>query len=178
MTERGFLRSTKATAVVLVSTLLALALGLFISREAPSGDPAQALQGPTNLDHGRLPLTGGADWDFSYGIAVDSSGDAYVMGWTRSTDFPTKNPLQAGKAGPSYTLDTFVAKPDSSGSALVYSTYLGGSNDDGFPSLPDIAVDSSGSAHVVGLTYSTDFPTTAGNVYVADTWNHRVQVFR
>jgi hypothetical protein len=101
---------------------------------------------------------GGSDEDLGSGIAVDSSGNAYVTGKTWSTDFPTVNPFQpTNKATPTTGYPTvFVAKLNSTGSALVYSTYLGGSNeDDGFA----IAVDSSGNAYVTGLTYSTDFPT-------------------
>ena len=62
------------------------------------------------------------------GIAVDSAGNAYVTGGTFSTDFPTANPLQAVFGG-GYA-DGFVAKLNPSGSALVYSTYLGGSGED------------------------------------------------
>jgi hypothetical protein len=96
---------------------------------------------------------GGSGADYSYGIAVDSSGNAYVTGVTSSTDFPTKDPLQTAKAGGN---DVFVTKINAAGSALVYSTYLGGSGDDVGSA---IAVDSSGNAYVTGTTYSTDFPT-------------------
>ena len=68
---------------------------------------------------------GGSVDDFGYGIAVDSAGDAYVTGFTESTNFPTANPLQATFGGGN---DAFVAKLNPAGSALVYSTYLGGSN--------------------------------------------------
>jgi hypothetical protein len=87
------------------------------------------------------------------GIAVDSSGNAYVTGYTYSTDFPTVNPLQANYAGGS---DAFVAKLNAAGSALVYSTYLGGSEQD---EGNGIAVDSSGNAYVTGTTQSLNFPT-------------------
>ncbi|MGA2610996.1 MAG: SBBP repeat-containing protein [Terriglobia bacterium] len=90
----------------------------------------------------------------SYGIAVDSSGNAYVTGETRSTDFPTVNPVQAANHAPGGT--AFVSKFNPAGSALLYSTYLGGSlTDNG----AGIAVDSSGNAYVTGSTCSTDFPT-------------------
>lgn len=93
------------------------------------------------------------DYDFGYGIAVDSAGNAYVTGITLSTDFPTTaNPVQATYAGGS---DAFVVKLNAAGSALVYSTYLGGLTDWGF----GIAVDSAGSAYVTGYTESTNFPT-------------------
>jgi len=106
---------------------------------------------------------GGSNQDYSYGIAVDSSGNAYVAGYSFSTNFPTVNPLQASLNG-SYS--PFVAKLNSAGSALVYSTYLGGSNENqdywsGTPAS-GIAVDSSGNAYVTGQTNSTDFPTTTG----------------
>src|SRR5208337_1400624 len=84
---------------------------------------------------------GGSNLDTGYGIAVDTSGNAYVTGVTESIDFPMANALQAALDGPS---DVFVAKINASGSALIYSTYLGGSgSDEGV----GIAVDSSGSAY-------------------------------
>ena len=84
---------------------------------------------------------------------MDSSGNAYVTGYTVSTDFPTRNPFQPGSGG---NYDAFVTKLNASGSALVYSTYLGGGD---YDYAHAIAVDSSGSAYVTGATYSTDFPT-------------------
>jgi hypothetical protein len=86
------------------------------------------------------------------GIALDPSGNAYITGITSATDFPTANPLQATLKGPN---NAFVAELNASGSELVYSTYLGGSGSDAGNS---IAVDSSGSAYVTGVTSSTDFP--------------------
>jgi hypothetical protein len=96
---------------------------------------------------------GGSGVDYGYGIAVDSSGNAYVTGRTYSTDFPTANPLQASYKG---ELDAFVAKLNPAGSALVYSTYLGG---DRYDEGNSIAVDPSGNAYVTGVTYSANFPT-------------------
>ena len=96
---------------------------------------------------------GGRRYDQGNGIAVDSSGNAYVVGTTQSANFPTVNPLQRALRG---GLDAFVTKLNPTGSALIYSTYLGGSNDDrGF----GIAVDTSGSAYVTGITLSTNFRT-------------------
>jgi len=96
---------------------------------------------------------GGHRFDLGAAIAVDSSGNAYITGSTSSDDFPTVNPLQPEKSGGS---DAFVAKLNPAGSALIYSTYLGGNDmDDGF----DIAVDAFGSAILTGQTLSTDFPT-------------------
>jgi hypothetical protein len=91
--------------------------------------------------------------DWGTGIAVDSTGNAYVTGATISTDFPTANPLQVSYA---IDADAFVAKLNAAGAALVYSTYLGGSDVDWGDG---IAVDSAGNAYVTGETYSTDFPT-------------------
>jgi len=98
---------------------------------------------------------GGSGSDEGSGVAVDSSGSVYVTGGTSSTDFPTVNPLQAtNNSGPNDGT-AFVAKLNAAGSALVYSTYLGGSGGD---RPTGIAVDSSGRAALAGFTYSTDFP--------------------
>lgn len=98
---------------------------------------------------------GGSDFDLAGGIKVDPMGNAYVTGETFSIDFPTANPLQVANAGNG---DLFVTKLNPAGSALVYSTYLGGSSFDGVAST--IAIDRAGSAYVVGITSSTDFPVT------------------
>ena len=98
---------------------------------------------------------GGSDDDIGAGIAVDREGRAYVTGFTYSTDFPTTQ--EALQPIPSGGQDAFVAKLNTEGAALVYSTYLGGSDLDG--SL-GITVDREGRAYVTGFTYSTDFPTT------------------
>ena len=101
---------------------------------------------------------GGSRSDAGFGIAVDASGNAYVTGFTGSTDFPTASPLQpAFGGGPSFG-DAFVTKVSASGNALVYSTYLGGSDDE---FGEHIAVDASGNAYVTGLTDSTNFPTAS-----------------
>src|SRR5208337_4190756 len=97
---------------------------------------------------------GGSGIDGGSGIAVDSAGNAYVTGTTLSTDFPTANPLQATNKAAKGT--AFVAVLNPAGSALVYSTYLGGSVQDGGSG---IAADSAGNAYVTGTTLSTDFPT-------------------
>ena len=99
-------------------------------------------------------LLGGSGADNAQGIAVDISGDAYVTGVTSSLDFPTINAIQPIYGGGS--LDAFLTKIDPTGSRIVYSTYLGGTDrDDG----DSVAVDASGSAYVTGLTLSPDFPT-------------------
>ncbi len=98
---------------------------------------------------------GGSQADVGYGIAVDRSGNAYVTGDTRSSDFPLSNPVQGTYGG---TSDVFVAKLSADGSQLVYSTYVGGSG--GERGL-GIAVDAAGGAHVAGYTNSPDFPTAS-----------------
>ena len=95
---------------------------------------------------------GGADSDYGDGIAVDGSGNAYVMGSTLSSNFPTLNPYQTDQGG----WDVFVTKFSSSGNSLIYSTYLGGGNSDFGHS---IAVDVTGNAYVTGYTESSNFPT-------------------
>ena len=90
-------------------------------------------------------------------IVVDAAGNVYVAGNTSSLDFPTTP--GAFQTTPASAGDAFATKLDPSGSALIYSTYLGGSSDDGAVS---IAVDAAGSAYVVGGTQSNNFPTTAG----------------
>ncbi len=113
---------------------------------------------------------GGNDDDNPEGIAVDAAGNAYVSGYTYSVDFPTKNPMQAERAG---SQDAFVVKLNSNGSDLVFSTYLGGNS---IESDTDIALDEGGNIYVAGLTVSDNFPTVnplqparagTGDVFVA-----------
>jgi len=100
---------------------------------------------------------GGSVGDVAYGIAVDSSGDAYLTGSTASLDFPTTSKVvqtTAGGAG-----DVFVSKFNPGGTGLIFSTYLGGSGAD---AASAILLDSSGDIYLVGSTFSPDFPITAG----------------
>jgi hypothetical protein len=101
---------------------------------------------------------GGNGDDQGYGIAVDSSGNAYVTGYTFSTDFPT-TPGGFQTTFPGGRINVFMTKLNPTGSAPLYSTYLGGSGDD---AGRGITVDSSGNAYVTGNTTSIDFPTTPG----------------
>jgi hypothetical protein len=94
---------------------------------------------------------GGDSYDEAFDIEVDASGQAYLTGYTRSTNFPTLNYYQLDQA----TADGFVTKLGSGGDELIYSTYLGGSYDD---YAYAIAVDDVGSAYVTGSTISFDFP--------------------
>jgi uncharacterized protein (TIGR03437 family) len=98
---------------------------------------------------------GGTGDDVANAIAVDSSGSAYVTGRTPSADFPVVNAYQSTKGGGASAINVFVAKLSPSGSALVYSTFLGGDNSD---FGEGIAVDAAGNAYVTGSTESKDFP--------------------
>jgi hypothetical protein len=103
---------------------------------------------------------GGSSGDFARGIAVDASENAYVVGSATSTDFPTANAFQpifpSIPSPESGTISVFITKINASGSALVFSTFLGGSGPDfGF----GIAVDPSGNVYATGQAGSTDFPT-------------------
>jgi hypothetical protein len=95
--------------------------------------------------------------DRAWGIAVDSSGNAYVAGDTDSPNFPVLNAVQPIYRGG--LRDGFVTELNAAGSALVYSTYLGGGL---FDQAYSIDVDANGAAYIVGDTSSYDFPVTAG----------------
>lgn len=102
---------------------------------------------------------GGGSADEVQAIAVDEEGCTYILGHTLSANFPTASPLQPLFKGPAAITDIFIAKLNAEGTALIYSTYLGGSGADyGM----DIAVDAGGNAYITGYTSSTDFPVTAG----------------
>ena len=95
---------------------------------------------------------GGSGGDEAYGIDVDAQGNMYIVGLTQSANFPTANPFQATYRGGT---DAFVTKMNSEGTALIYSTYLGGTGlDQGFA----IALDALGQATITGNTNSTNFP--------------------
>jgi hypothetical protein len=103
----------------------------------------------------------GTDGDSALAIAVDSSGDAYLTGQTNSTNFPltTGTYQQTNQGSASNTFNAFVTKLNSTGTAIVYSTYLGGT---GNTQAAALAIDSSGDAYVAGHTFASNFPTTSG----------------
>jgi uncharacterized protein YfaP (DUF2135 family) len=102
---------------------------------------------------------GGGGFEDGRDIAVDSSGNAYVVGETGSDDFPTTSgALQASYAG---GRDGFLTKLNANGSGLLYSTYLGGASE--LDRGDGVAVDGSGNAYIAGSTRSIDFPTTPGS---------------
>ncbi|MFX0053366.1 MAG: SBBP repeat-containing protein [Promethearchaeota archaeon] len=96
---------------------------------------------------------GGAGLDSGESIAVDTSGNAYVTGYTESTGFPTVNAYDSTFNG---TSDSFVFKLSNDGSTLVFSTFIGGSGHDAGTS---VILDTSCSIYVTGYTESADFPT-------------------
>jgi hypothetical protein len=105
---------------------------------------------------------GGSSTDGALAVAGDASSNAYVTGFASSTNFPVTSSTYQGTLKGSY--DAFISKFNSSG-ALVYSTYLGGSSfDEGL----GIAVDSTGAVYVAGETFSSDFPTTAGQSFAGN----------
>ena len=127
---------------------VAFAVGAYDKREALVIDPSLVYS----------TYLGGKNLEKALGVAADSQGNAYVTGSTASADFPITASAMRQKL---HSADTsaFVAKLNPMGTALVYSTYLGGSNSDAGLA---IAVSEKGEAFVAGSTYSTDFPTTSG----------------
>jgi hypothetical protein len=158
-----------ADAIAVDSAGNAYVTGTTASTNFPTANPLRATFGGGGYDAfvAKLNSTGsalvystylgGSGDDLGNGIAVDSAGNAYVTGSTRSSNFPTANPLQATYGG-AYLGNAFVAKLNPAGSALVYSTYLGGSGYYGDQG-DGIAVDAAGDAYVTGHTSSTNLPT-------------------
>lgn len=135
------------------------------STDFPTVSPFQATSGglydafiskinPTGSAVVYSSFLGGSSTDEAHGVAVDSAGNAYVAGITWSSNFPTVSPFSASQSGG--PRDAFITKVNSTGSAIVYSSYLGGPGDD---SAEGIVVDTAGKAHLTGFTTSTNFPT-------------------
>ena len=102
-------------------------------------------------------LFGGTNTESGWDVAVDPAGEAFVIGNTTSSNFPTANTFGLIRAYNSGSNDVFVTAFNANASALLYSAYLGGTNDDfGY----GIAVDPAGNAYIVGQTASANFPTT------------------
>jgi len=101
---------------------------------------------------------GGSTYEVANGIVVDSSGSAYVTGYSASSNFPTTSGAYQSSNQSNGRTNAFVTKVSADGGSLVYSTYLGGS---GYESGNGIAIDSTGNAYVTGYTGSTNFPTTS-----------------
>ena len=114
---------------------------------------------------------GGSGNDFGNAIAVDDSGDAFITGGTGSLDFPTTP--DANDTTYNGNGDGFIMKLNSLGSTILYSTFIGGSNDE--DSGYGIAVDYSGYVYITGETWSSDFPTTPGAYNI--TYNENLDGF-
>lgn len=128
------------------------------------GDAFAAKLNPAGSALAYATYLGGAAEDAGIGIAVDAQGNAYIVGSTLSANFPTTpgayKTTYSGTGRHPYLAsgDVFVAKLNPSGTQRIYSTYLGGSNDDWGTA---IAVDAAGSAWITGATMSSDFPVTS-----------------
>ena len=112
-------------------------------------------------------LSGATGATFGNGIALDSTGDAVVVGTTSATDYPvTSGAFQGVNHNPSGA-NGYVAKLNGIGTALIFATYLGGSGKTGQGDVTDgVAVDASGNVYVTGVTVSTDFPTTSSGLQI------------
>jgi hypothetical protein len=137
------------------STTFPVTTGAYQTTYGGSLDAFVLELGPTGGTLVFCTYLGGAGADVANGIALDSTG-VYVVGSTASTNFPTQNPKQPHIAG---TSNGFVTKLNTSGSTLVYSTFLGGGSND-FAAA--VAVDSSNQAYVTGGTENSAFPVTIG----------------
>jgi hypothetical protein len=135
--------------------------GAFQTTLAGPNDAVVTKVNPTGTGLVYSTYLGGSSQDIGRSIAVDAAGNAYVAGHTQSIDFPiTVGAFQTALAG---GWDAVVTKVNPTGTALVYSTYLGGSSDDfGYGLTVDSL--SSPNAYVTGASASTNFPTTSGAV--------------
>jgi hypothetical protein len=138
------------------STNFPTTMGTFQTTLDGSLDAFVAKLDPTGSALVYSTYLGGSSFDSGSGIAVDASGNVYVLGATDSTNFPTT--MGAFQTTLDGSFDAFVTKLDPTGSALVYSTYLGGSDSE--CCAGSIAIDALGNAYVTGSTDSSDFPTT------------------
>jgi hypothetical protein len=118
-------------------------------------------------------LIGGSSSDFAYGIGVDGTGQAYITGYTVSSNFPTVNALQSTNPG---LQSGFVTALNAAGNALIYSTYLGGNN--GSTINEAIAVDPAGNAYVTGLIYGPGLPVSAGTFQASNGGGEDAFVFK
>ena len=138
--------------------------GTTLSNDFPTQQPLQS----TRLGYGGEPFVvklspdgrslvystylGGSEFETSHGLAVDASGQAIVVGFTGSSDFPTTAQAFQRDGG----RDAFASKLAADGRSLIFSTYLGGSQDD---QARGVALDAAGAVYLTGFTRSTDFPT-------------------
>ena len=116
---------------------------------------------------------GGGDWEEGYAITLDKEGNATICGFTRDDDFPTTTgAFQSVRPGED---DGFVTKINTEGRMLIYSTYLGG--DDNNDVCFDLVSDDSGGVYITGFTHSINFPTTSGTIQPRISTNHSRDCF-
>jgi uncharacterized protein (TIGR03437 family) len=163
-TPLGGSGSEQGTAIALGSDGAVYVTGETTSTDFPAPSSAQPAKGassdafvlklnPSGTGLVYATYLGGNDYELGRGIAVDEAGNAYVTGWTSSTDFPvTANAVKPTLEG---LVDGFAAKLNATGTALVYSTYLGGNERD---YAFGVAVDGAGSAYIAGMTESNNLP--------------------
>jgi hypothetical protein len=168
-TYLGFNAQDKGAAIALDAAGNVLVTGFAESTNFPTASPASATNsGNRDVFAAKLGAAwntlvfstygGGGANDLGEAIAVDGAGNVFVVGYTGSTDFPTKNALQTEKATGGD--DAFVTRLGSDGS-VAFSTYLGG---EGVDRGWGVAVDQAGRPFLVGQTSSSDFPTAASSI--------------
>jgi len=158
----GGVADDEATAITVDSSGSAYVTGWTQSPNFPLASLTQTPPGGTNIFLAKLDVSGsslvyadyigGSNSQQPSSIVLDSSNDAFITGYTYSSDFPTVNPYQATFTGGP---DVFITEVAPDGASLVYSTYLGGSNSQ---QAYGIGLDSTGDIYVAGYTWSTDFP--------------------
>jgi hypothetical protein len=132
---------------------------VFVTKMNPAGSALiySTFIGGSGISNGGTSFGGYGDQGNS--IIIDSSMNAYITGYTNSTDFPTTKDAFQTSLGGSQNQNTFVTKLNSTGSVLLYSTYLGGN---GWDYSQSIAIDTSGNCFTTGYTNSSNFPTSSG----------------
>lgn len=142
----GILSKPSSKEMISERVFLEMANGPDVPREVP------ATRGENSIGLVYSTLLGGSNYEYAFAIDVDDSGFAYITGYTYSVDFPTLNPIQDVQV----LSDVYVFKLSRSGDELIYSTYLGGSDND---QANGIAVDKDYSVYITGRTSSDDYPT-------------------
>src|SRR5579871_3592999 len=148
--EAPFVYQQSAAGLVIIPSQFKLQNGNTVGFEIGAYDPALPLV--IDLVISYATYLGGTGLGAVTALAVDSSGNLYVAGWTEAVDFPVQSPFRASNAG---GVDVFIAKLNAAGSALVYATYIGGRGAD---QAAGIALDASARAYVTGSTTSANFP--------------------
>jgi hypothetical protein len=168
-TEMGVLRDAPPVSYQMIAGRRQPVESRYLLNEGPNGEHRYgfAVGAGYRPDHELIidpgleysTFLGGSSHEIAAGIKVDTSAPPYVVGTTQSPDFPTTAGAFRRTGATSNSLEVFVSKVNPTGTALVYSTFIGGSN---FDWGRGIAIDAAGNAYVTGQTKSSNFPTTAG----------------